>query len=230
MLGPRLIAIALCSSLAAAGNHARVALGARHEPGVETRVPLVVAGEVTPLAGLRVAGGIDLNLAGTAVPERYALEAGWSPVRFIELGAGAILHRWPAWRAGENLAFASLRARPVERLELEAGVARRVPLLDTASWSSPVNWSSPLAEWNIVYRIGWHFLDRPGLRAAVSTGNHQLLALRTPGLIGLRLEGEKSLRTGWTVTAALAGEMKGLSSALAELGAVELELGVKREF
>ncbi|MFO7676055.1 MAG: hypothetical protein R6X12_07060 [bacterium] len=202
--------------------------GLRHEAGVETRLPLSALAALEPLPSLRLRGGLAANLARPGLPDRYALEARWSFAPWAGVAAGAVLRRWPAWRAGENLAFASATGRPLDVLELEAGICRRVPLLDSAQWRSPLVWNSSLAEWNVVYGVGWRFVNRPELALAVRTGNRAALAVRTPGLPGLRVEGERTLGRGWRALAAAGAEVKGLSSALLELGAVELEVGVRR--
>lgn len=224
----RPLLLLVIAAAALGGPAARVGLGLRHEPGVETRLQLSALAAFEPLPSLRLQGGLAANVARPGWPDRFALEAGWSFGPRAGVAAGAVWRRWPAWRAGENLVFAAARAEPVGRLALEAGLARRVPLLDSAGWDSPFGWTSPVAEWNVVYGIGWRLVDRPGLRLAVSTGNREPLALRTPGLVGIRFDGEKRLGAGWAGTAGLAFELKGLSSALLEPGAVELELGVRR--
>ncbi|MFO7637941.1 MAG: hypothetical protein R6X14_01345 [bacterium] len=209
---------------------ADLTLGLRHEPGVETRLPLALSATLAPLPSLRASGALGFNLARPPLPDRFALETGWTPLPRLELAAGTVLRRWPAWRAGENTAFLSARVEALPRLALEAGIARRVPLLDTTGWWLPFAWGGALAEWNLVYGIGWQVVDRPGFGLRVETGNCEPLAIRTPDLLNLVVRAEKRLRPGLTGIARLAGEAKGFSSVLAAFGAVELEIGVRHEF
>lgn len=208
----------------------RATLGLRHEPGVETRLPLTLAGELTPAPRTRLAAGIAADLLRPGLPDRFAFEAGREIGGRAEVAVGVKVRHWPDWRVGENLAFAVARLEPRPGLEFEAGIARRVPVLDTHRWRSPLVWTGPLAEWNVVYGVGWRFLDHPRLGLAVRTGNRGMMDLRTPGLIGIRFDAASRLGPGLTAIASLAGEIKGLSAALAELGAVGVELGVRRGF
>lgn len=207
-----------------------VGIGFRHEPGVETRLPLSLTGELAPMPRVRLAAGVGLNLLRPGLPDRFALEVGREAGSRAEVAAGVKMRRWPDWRAGENLAFVVARAEPRPWLGLEAGVAYRVPVLDSMRWRSPLAWSSPVSEWNIVYGVGWRFWERPGLRLTARTGNRELLDLRTPSLFGARLVAEIPLGAGMIGSAALAAEMKGLSAALAGLGAAGVELKVGRGF
>ena len=209
---------------------ARATLGLRHEPGVETRLPLALAGELTPAPRTRLTVGVAANLLRPGLPDRFAFEAGREIGGRAEVAAGMKTRHWPDWRVGENTAFAVARVEPRPGLELAAGIARRVPVLDTLRWRSPLVWTGPLAEWNVVYGVGWRFLDHPRLGLAVRTGNREMMDLRTPSLVGVRFDAATRLGPGLTATASLAGEMKGLSAALAEFGAVGAELGVRRDF
>jgi len=207
-------------------------MGFRHELGVETKM-LGGCGarwQIHPRFG--VTGGVAFSLIQHNGLSALALGADALLFDFgnIGLAAGVQHEQWNDWQAGENRAFGIVTAEPVRGLELAAGAAWRVPLLDAERYMSPFNWQSAVPEWNLLYRVEWTFLKRRQAEASAWMANIDRLTVHNPQQFPFGLRGAHGLGRGWSLLGNCGTAINGLSGVLLSLSEVTLEFGVARAF
>jgi hypothetical protein len=233
---PALLILALGLSQAAPTAPIRFAaaaqFGYRHEPGVETKLYLRASGELGLGRRIHVFGGIGLSAFDNPGIAGYGLGASATLMPAIGLRAGLLANhnQWSDWQTGENRISAILAVRPVRALDVELGLAYRVPLLDSAAWYSPLVWSGAAPELNYLYRLDWTFFSRPRSEIAAWVANFDRFTAHTAQQFPFGLRGAFRPDRHWRLSARLGSDIKGLSGLLLSLGEVQAELGTTYVF
>ena len=222
---------ALFVLLAATGRAAIVSsalLGYRHEPGVESKMLAAVQAEVSAARFLKADAGLSFSLfqhnglgeAGLGLGAALFRPAG------LTLTLGVQHQQWNDWQAGENRVLATLEAGPVYGFDAGLGLVRRVPVFGSG-YGSPLAWSGGAAEWNLLYRLRWRFLQQEGwwLRAGFST--YDRLTAHSPQQFPFEVDGAYRVRDNLEVVAGAGTAVVGYSGGLISLHEVEVTVGVK---
>lgn len=203
-------------------------LGWQHESGVLERglVTLSARFPTDRRIGFDAAAGFSMfehvGVAAWGIGARFVVLERWDVAARLAYGH----EQWNDWRVGENRAIATLQARPVGSLELELGLAWRVPLLDPDNFWSPIAWSSPIPEWSGVYRLEWRFLRASGWDLSLGTASYEGLRLRNLQHFGFTLSGRRRLADGWQLAGSLGTAVKGLSGLLLSANEFSAAIGV----
>ena len=226
------ILLALAVFMQTPGFQSEVGIGFRHEPGVETKVLFPLSATASTRFGAAFQGSLALSAGDNPGIAAYGLGGELLLLRPIRLRfrAGANHNQWSSWRVGENSVWAMVLAAPLRRLELGVGAGWRVPVLDTAAYSSPLRWQGPASEWNPLYRVQWAFIERPAGGLAVWIANDDRQNPTTPQQFPFGLGGFLGAGPKWRLKASVGSNIKGLSGALFSLGEVNARVGVNHVF
>jgi len=230
---PLLMTILLAGAgFASTGSYQASTVGFRHERGVESRMVVTVLARQDLLPWLALDAGVGLNMFGHDGLAGYGLgaEAEILPLVRLRVRAAVQHDQWNDWRIGENRVLGMLAAEPLDRFELGAGMAWRAPVYDPKRYASPLEWQSDAPEWNLVYHLGWRFLETGPFVASAVLSNLDDLRLQTPHHISFRAEGSWRLDQNWQVVASCGTGVKGLSGLLFSVSEVSANAGVRHAF
>jgi hypothetical protein len=220
--------------LATAGQAAAVSsmsLGYRQEPGVESKLLVAARAGIVPVAFLAVDAGLSLNLFQNNGLGAAALGVGvevYEPVD-LSIGLAAQHQQWNDWRAGENRALVTLEAEPVRRLDVGIGLVRRVPVFGDRYWS-PLVWSGGAAEWNLLYRLRWRFIQCKTWWLRAGFSSYDEYTAHNPQQFPLEADGAWRLNQDLELVARVQTAVVGYSGGLVSFHEVELSAGVKYAF
>lgn len=224
-----LLAAVLLPVLCVGAGNAAIWAGFRHEPGVETRALFTGRADWRPLEPLALGAELGFGTIDNPGLARAGLSARVRLLRRPDLGVslGLAREQWPDWQAAEHRLTLQLDCSPLQSLTLGLGLARRAPLLGDG-WQNPLDWSSPVAEWNLRYLLDWRFIANRRLSAGAYLGDLTDIFPPAPQQAPVGLHAAYELGRGWQLLGEAGAATKGLSGLLFSIGEVRCRIGVGR--
>lgn len=150
-----------------------------------------------------------------------------SPRSEISLATALQHQQWNDWQAGENRLLAVFSLKPHPRLNLGMGLCYRVPVTDSGRYCQPFIFSSPAAEWNILYSFNWRLWQHAEWSLAASLANSEQFQFSNPQQVPLAATAEWSLRPELLLWARLRTAITGLSALLISCSELGIDIGAR---
>lgn len=206
-----------------------VSLGYRGERGVETKGLLSgnLSAEINQFFGGFAGVRFSLGQQGGIATYNAGLSLRYPTISRLNCQLGFQHEEWPAWRVGENRAYAFLEAILKEGIKFGLGIARRQTIFNEARFHEPWLWRGAVGEWNFLYRLSFRFLEWKNSTFTYYFANFDNFTLHNPQQLPFGIRLDYSLSPLWKVFTRCGSAVNGVSTMLLSFSEFSAEIGVR---
>jgi hypothetical protein len=197
-----------------------------YDPGVLNRYLLEYVGSYDLTSDFSLTAALSLSPLEQVEPALiggeiyYLMPALRSSVTF-----GIQQERWHSWQVTENRMELFWNWRVIPSLYVSAGIGYRSPQYAVNTFWQSFAWPSEDAEFNLIYRVEWKFLEWEDLQLSTILADYDRMRLYSLSNVHMILKAEYSLDESWSCLGYFSVGVKGLSGSILSFSQYVVSLG-----